>query len=184
MSKLMPLKQAISEYVSDGDVLYAAGFTHLIPFAAGHEIIRQGKKNLTLARATDGAETLTQVSRLSMPLVNEVVIGLRDKDKFNASEPKDDLQFADPALRERLFARIVRSLKPGGTLLLQGYTPRQLDYKTGGPPILSHLYTEAMLREAFAALDITVLRDYEAEVHEGSGHHGMSALIGLVAVKR
>lgn len=52
MSKLMSLKQAISDYVSDGDVLYAAGFTHLIPFAAGHEIIRQGKKNLTLARAT------------------------------------------------------------------------------------------------------------------------------------
>ena len=52
MSKLMSLKQAISEYVSDGDVVYAAGFTHLIPFAAGHEIIRQGKKNLTLARAT------------------------------------------------------------------------------------------------------------------------------------
>jgi hypothetical protein len=41
-----------------------------------------------------------------------------------------------------------------------------------------------MLRAAFAELDITVLRDYEAEVHEGSGHHGLSALIGLVAVKR
>ncbi|MFN8398429.1 MAG: CoA-transferase [Anaerolineales bacterium] len=52
MSKLIPLKKAIAEYVSDGDVVYAAGFTHLIPFAAGHEIIRQGKKNLTLARAT------------------------------------------------------------------------------------------------------------------------------------
>lgn len=52
MSKLIPLKKAISEFISDGDVLYAAGFTHLIPFAAGHEIIRQGKKNLTLARAT------------------------------------------------------------------------------------------------------------------------------------
>ncbi|MBP6179941.1 MAG: CoA transferase subunit A [Anaerolineales bacterium] len=52
MSKLISLKQAISEYVSDGDVVYAAGFTHLIPFAAGHEIIRQGRKNLTLARAT------------------------------------------------------------------------------------------------------------------------------------
>jgi glutaconate CoA-transferase subunit A len=38
--------------VNDGDILYAAGFTHLIPFAAGHEIIRQGKRNLTLARAT------------------------------------------------------------------------------------------------------------------------------------
>jgi glutaconate CoA-transferase subunit A len=52
MSKLITLKKAISEFVNDGDVVYAAGFTHLIPFAAGHEIIRQGKRNLTLARAT------------------------------------------------------------------------------------------------------------------------------------
>src|SRR5512133_2929054 len=52
MSKLNSLKQAIADFVSDGDVVYAAGFTHMIPFAAGHEIIRQGKKNLTLARAT------------------------------------------------------------------------------------------------------------------------------------
>jgi glutaconate CoA-transferase, subunit A len=52
MSKLISLKKAIEQHVNDGDVVYAAGFTHLIPFAAGHEIIRQGKKNLTLARAT------------------------------------------------------------------------------------------------------------------------------------
>lgn len=52
MSKLMPLTEAISRYVRDGDVLYAAGFTHLIPFAAGHEIIRQERENLVLARAT------------------------------------------------------------------------------------------------------------------------------------
>ena len=52
MTKLVPLSQAIAAHVNDGDVLYAAGFTHLIPFAAGHEIIRQGRKNLTLARAT------------------------------------------------------------------------------------------------------------------------------------
>ncbi len=52
MTKLITLKKAISEFVKDGDIVYAAGFTHLIPFAAGHEIIRQGRKNLTLARAT------------------------------------------------------------------------------------------------------------------------------------
>jgi len=52
MSKILSMKEAIATYVQDGDTLYAAGFTHLIPFAAGHEIIRQGKKNLTLARAT------------------------------------------------------------------------------------------------------------------------------------
>jgi glutaconate CoA-transferase subunit A len=52
MSKLMSLSDAIARYVCDGDVLYAAGFTHLIPFAAGHEIIRQRRKELVLARAT------------------------------------------------------------------------------------------------------------------------------------
>ena len=52
MSKLISLQEAISRYVKDGDLIYAAGFTHLIPFAAGHEIIRQGLKDLTLARAT------------------------------------------------------------------------------------------------------------------------------------
>ncbi len=52
MSKLITLRDAIQEFVHDGDVIYAAGFTHLIPFAAGHEIIRQGRQNLILARAT------------------------------------------------------------------------------------------------------------------------------------
>lgn len=52
MSKLITLEKAIADLVQDGDSVYAAGFTHLIPFAAGHEIIRQGRKNLTLARAT------------------------------------------------------------------------------------------------------------------------------------
>jgi glutaconate CoA-transferase subunit A len=52
MTKLLPLSEAIKQYVCDGDLVYAAGFTHLIPFAAGHEIIRQRKKDLILARAT------------------------------------------------------------------------------------------------------------------------------------
>ena len=52
MTKVVPLSDAIATYVNDGDIVYAAGFTHLIPFAAGHEIIRQEKKELTLARAT------------------------------------------------------------------------------------------------------------------------------------
>ncbi len=50
--KVMSMKEAIAKFVHDGDTAYLAGFTHLIPFAAGHEIIRQGKKDLTLARAT------------------------------------------------------------------------------------------------------------------------------------
>jgi len=52
MSKLCSLAEAISRYVHDGDLVYLAGFTHLIPFAAGHEIIRQNRKDLVMARAT------------------------------------------------------------------------------------------------------------------------------------
>ncbi|MBI5839439.1 MAG: CoA transferase subunit A [Chloroflexi bacterium] len=52
MTKLISLNEAVSKYVSDGDAVYAAGFTHLIPFAAGHEIIRLKKRDLVLARAT------------------------------------------------------------------------------------------------------------------------------------
>ena len=94
------------------------------------------------------------------------------------------VQFADPAMRERLFAKIKRCLKPGGILVLQGYTPRQLDYKTGGPPLLSHLYTEALLRDSFADFELLRLDDYEAELSEGERHSGRSALIGLVARRR
>jgi glutaconate CoA-transferase subunit A len=52
MNKLISLSEAIQRNVNSGDTVYAAGFTHLIPFAAGHEIIRQGLKDLVVARAT------------------------------------------------------------------------------------------------------------------------------------
>jgi glutaconate CoA-transferase, subunit A len=52
MATILPLRQAIAELVHDGDVVALEGFTHLIPFAAGHEIIRQGRRGLTLVRLT------------------------------------------------------------------------------------------------------------------------------------
>ena len=52
MDKLVPLSDAIKNLIYDGDIIYAAGFTHMIPFAAGHEIIRQRRRELVLARAT------------------------------------------------------------------------------------------------------------------------------------
>lgn len=93
------------------------------------------------------------------------------------------IQFAPPGLREQMFDRIRQCLKPGGLLLLQGYTPRQLQYKTGGPSQVENLYTEAMLRAAFADMDIIRLHEHDDIIEEGVGHSGMSALIDLVAKK-
>jgi len=93
------------------------------------------------------------------------------------------IQFAPPAMRDELFAGMVRTLKPGGLLLLEGYRPEQLAHGTGGPGLLENLYTEALLRERFAMLEIIALESRDAELSEGTAHAGMSALIDLVARK-
>jgi 2-polyprenyl-3-methyl-5-hydroxy-6-metoxy-1,4-benzoquinol methylase len=94
------------------------------------------------------------------------------------------VQFAAPAVREAMFAGMLQTLKPGGWLLLQGYTPRQLDYRTGGPPRADHLYTPALLRQAFGAHEIVELREHDDELAEGTQHCGRSALIDCVLRKR
>src|SRR5262245_14155818 len=52
MSEFLSLSDAIARLVNDGDTIALEGFTHLIPFAAGHEIIRQHRRHLTLIRMT------------------------------------------------------------------------------------------------------------------------------------
>ncbi len=93
------------------------------------------------------------------------------------------IQFVGAAQRPQLFAQLKKFLKPGGILLLQGYTPRQLDYRTGGPSQIENLYTESMLREGFADMQILHLAEHDDVIHEGVGHNGMSALIDMVACK-
>lgn len=92
-------------------------------------------------------------------------------------------QFSTPAERAVKWAGMKKALKPGGLLILQGYTPKQLDYGTGGPRIKEQLYTRAMLEEAFAGFRDMVFTEEEVEMHEGVAHGGMSAVIGLTGRK-
>lgn len=91
------------------------------------------------------------------------------------------IQFAGPDLRRRIFAGMKRAVRPGGLILLHGYTPRQLDHGTGGPRQVENLYIPQILQDAFAGWDIPVLRSYEAHLAEGTAHAGPSALIDLIA---
>lgn len=94
------------------------------------------------------------------------------------------IQFVGPEERARQFAAMKQLTAPGGRILLHGYTPRQLDFGTGGPSAIENLYTTQLLLAAFADWEIEELVEYEDDISEGSGHKGRSALIGLVARKR
>jgi len=70
-----------------------------------------------------------------------------------------------------------------GKILLHGYTPEQLEYKTGGPSDINNLFTGELLIEAFSGWRKKELIEYEADICEGVGHNGHSALIGMIAQK-
>jgi len=92
-------------------------------------------------------------------------------------------QFAGPDQRTVLFEKMHQALKPGGMMLIQGYSKDQLKYNTGGPGKLDHLYDEALLHQAFPGYEVLLSQTYEAILQEGSRHQGTSALVGFVARK-
>ena len=89
-----------------------------------------------------------------------------------------------PALRETVHRACVAGLTPGGVLLLEGYTPRQLGRGTGGPQQLEMLMEPDDLRRELAGLELTQLQELERDVVEGSCHTGRGAVVQLIAVKR
>ena len=92
-------------------------------------------------------------------------------------------QFADPGAWTELFEKLNFALKPGGTLIIQGYGKAQMQYNTGGPGILENLYDEELLLSAFNGYRVLDLKTYLQEVDEGPGHSGMSALVGYIGQK-
>ncbi len=93
------------------------------------------------------------------------------------------IQFVTPAERTGLFRNIKRALKPGGLLLLHGYRPEQLRYRTGGPQEVDRMYTRELLEASFSDMTQLEIHEHDSIVSEGSSHVGMSALIDLVAKK-
>lgn len=91
------------------------------------------------------------------------------------------IQFATPSERQMQFRDMQASCKPGGVVMLHGYTAKQIELGTGGPPFADRMYSEPQMRSDFQGWDILECRAYEREVQEGRGHSGMSALLDFVA---
>jgi SAM-dependent methyltransferase len=93
------------------------------------------------------------------------------------------IQFLTPDERRKVFAAMRDALKPGGLLLIEGYRPEQLNYKTGGPSQVENLYTRALLEAEFGGLADVRITEHDSMTSEGAGHVGMAALIDLVGRK-
>lgn len=85
--------------------------------------------------------------------------------------------------RPHFYSQIERTLKPGGCLLLEAYTPAQLGRGTGGPPHADRLVTARELASAFTMLNLELNRECDRPVIEGPAHSGMGAVVQCVASK-
>jgi cyclopropane fatty-acyl-phospholipid synthase-like methyltransferase len=85
-----------------------------------------------------------------------------------------------PEQRARMHERMLRALKPGGVLIMEAFTPDQLRYKTGGPPVKEMLYTAEMLRQEFREMEILLLEERLTDLSEGSHHRGKSSVVRLI----
>jgi len=88
-----------------------------------------------------------------------------------------------PELRRRVHASAVQGLAPGGILILEAYTPAQLELGTGGPPDPEKLMTVSGLREELSGLEFMVAREIERDIREGEMHRGTGAVVQVVAVR-
>lgn len=88
-----------------------------------------------------------------------------------------------PPIRHHVHRQVVDGLKAGGVFLLEAYRPEQLQYKTGGPPVVELMMDLAGLRAELSDLDFEYAEETVREVQEGPGHHGPGAVVQLRARK-
>ncbi len=86
-------------------------------------------------------------------------------------------------LRRKVHAAVANGLKPGGVFILEAYTPAQLAFETGGPKDPALLMRLDDLRAELAGLDLSVAREIERDVVEGSGHRGRAAVVQVIGLK-
>lgn len=88
-----------------------------------------------------------------------------------------------PEVRVPLHRAVVAGLGKGGVFVLEAYTPQQLQYKTGGPPVAELMMSLADLQTELAGLKWVIAQEKTRLIQEGTLHRGMSAVVQLLGVK-
>jgi SAM-dependent methyltransferase len=159
------------------------GMTALVPGDGegrnGVWLARQGLDVTTVDVSSAGvAKARALADRFGVKINTE----LADLTAWNWPEKRYDLVASlylhlASAERPTLHRRMVESLKPGGLLVIEAFTPGQLGRKSGGPQSLDLLFTAELLRTDFGSLAVLALEECETELREGTGHSGVGAVV-------
>lgn len=144
-----------------------------------------GHQVTAIDQSVVGLEKLQQLALQKNVQINTIVADLAE---YKIEEDKWDgiisIWCHLPAhLRKKVHSESVNGLKASGMFILEAYTPKQLEFKTGGPDNINLLMTEIALREELFGLNFSILKETTRVIHEGLGHNGMSAVVQVLANK-
>ncbi len=149
-------------------------------------LARQGYEVTAMDSSAVAMEKADRLAQKNNIFITTIVTSLEDFDP--GTEQWDGIVsffcHLPPALRKNVHAGIVQALKKGGVFLAEAYTPEQLKYKTGGPPMKELLVDLPMLKSELHGLRFVHALETVREVHEGKLHFGKGAVVQIIAVKK
>ena len=180
-------KEPAQALLRNEEHLVSGGTTLVIADGEGRNSVYLAKKGFKVT-ATDNSIVANRKAK-SLAVIENVQVDYRLEDFFdiNWSEKNYDnvigicFQFVPHHLIDNVLMDLRSATKKGGTLLIHGYTPKQLKYGTGGPKDKSLMYTKDTFTNLFHESEIFKLEEYEAIINEGVGHSGRSAMIDFIA---
>ena len=167
--------------------LIPQGDTLVIADGEGRNSVYLASKGFKVT-ATD-ASTVANVKAKALAASRNVAVDYQVEDFFDidwSAKQYDNIvgiffQFIPPDKIKQVLTALRTAIKKGGTLLIHGYTPQQIELATGGPKDVSLMYTKELFEDVFENVEILVNKEYQMQLTEGSGHNGPSALIDFVA---
>ena len=167
--------------------LIPQGDTLVIADGEGRNSVYLASKGFKVT-ATD-ASTVANIKAKALAASQNVEVNYQVEDFFDidwSAKQYDNIvgiffQFIPPDKIKQVLTALPTAIKKGGTLLIHGYTPQQIELATGGPKDVSLMYTKELFEDMFENVEILVNNEYQMQLTEGSGHNGPSALIDFVA---
>ena len=155
----------------------------------GRNGVHLAKKGLDVTGVEFAPSAVAKAKKLAA--LNEVNVNFIQSDLFEWDWPINSFditlglffQFVGPEGRDLLWRNMLAATRPGGLIMIHGYTPKQLEFGTGGPPCVENLYAKGCFDDILGSYEVLVSEEYEAEQRSSSAHVGMSALVDFIVRK-